>query len=288
MRVEVNGCSLYFDVEGVALVPDGDQMRERPTVILLHGGPGADHTIHKPAFSKLSDLAQVIYLDHRGNGRSGPSGPEYWTLTQWADDLHVFCQTLGISQPIVLGTSFGGFVAQAYAVRYPAHPLGLILVSTAARIDFQTILQAFDRRGGAEARDVAAAYWMSPTSESRARYREVCVPLYKVDPRPADWLRRTLIKDDVALHFNGPKREMGRMDHRHGLARVTCPVLLLAGEQDPMTPPEFSEEIAASLTGAPLEFHRIPDAGHGIVGDSPDVFFDHVRAFIRRLDAQKD
>ena len=61
MYVTVNGARLYFDVEGAGLVPDGPRMREKPTLLLLHGGPGFDHTMYKPAFSQLADIAQVIY-----------------------------------------------------------------------------------------------------------------------------------------------------------------------------------------------------------------------------------
>src|SRR5213592_2868208 len=70
MQVLVNGVRLFFDVEGAKLVPDGPVMREKPTLLLLHGGPGFDHSIYKPAYSALADIAQIVYLDHRGNGRS--------------------------------------------------------------------------------------------------------------------------------------------------------------------------------------------------------------------------
>src|SRR5438034_3149806 len=69
MQVLVNGVRLFFDVEGAKLVPDGPVMREKPTILLLHGGPGFDHSIYKPAFSALADVAQVIFLDHRGKVR---------------------------------------------------------------------------------------------------------------------------------------------------------------------------------------------------------------------------
>ena len=70
MHVRVNGVRLYFDVEGSGLVVQGGRMRERPTLLLLHGGPGAfDHSMYKPAFSAIADTAQIVYLDHRGNGR---------------------------------------------------------------------------------------------------------------------------------------------------------------------------------------------------------------------------
>jgi pimeloyl-ACP methyl ester carboxylesterase len=80
-------------------------MREKPTLLLLHGGPGFDHSIYKPAYSSLADCAQVIYLDHRGNGRSDAGPKEAWTLAQWGDDVHALCEVLGIEHPIVLGAS---------------------------------------------------------------------------------------------------------------------------------------------------------------------------------------
>jgi proline iminopeptidase len=82
MHVRVNGVRLFFDVEGAKLVPDGPAMREKPTLLLLHGGPGFDHSIYKPAYSALADAAQVIYLDHRGNGRSEDGPREGWNLAQ--------------------------------------------------------------------------------------------------------------------------------------------------------------------------------------------------------------
>src|SRR5260370_12938559 len=70
MHVSVNGVRLFFDVEGAKLVPDGPVMREKPTLLMLHGGPGSDHSIYRPAYSALADVAQIVYLDHRGNRRS--------------------------------------------------------------------------------------------------------------------------------------------------------------------------------------------------------------------------
>ncbi len=130
MHVSVNGVRLFFDVEGTRLVPDGHLMREKPTLLLLHGGPGADHSIYRPAYSALSDIAQIVYLDHRGNGRSEDGPRERWTLAQWGDDVRAFCDALGIVDPIVLGASFGGMVAMSYATRHPDHPSKLVLIST--------------------------------------------------------------------------------------------------------------------------------------------------------------
>ena len=279
MHVTVNGARLYVDIEGAGLVPDGPAMREKPTLILLHGGPGADHSLYKPGFSALADVAQIVYYDHRGNGRSTGDAPADWTLAQWADDLKGLCDTLGIVKPVVLGVSFGGFVAQAYATRYPDYPGKLILASTAAHMDFETVYAAFGSIGGPEAEAAARAYWDTPSPETRARYREICVPLYTFADRgkTPDWLSRTIIRDAVAIHFNGPKNEHGIMDFRADLARIACPVLLMAGVDDPITPLPFAEEIARHLPSDKLRFERFAACGHGIFPDHPDRAYAMVR-----------
>ena len=99
MQVEVNGARLWFDVDGPALVPDGPRMRERPTVVLLHGGPGSfDHSYFKPDFARLSRVAQVVYLDLRGHGRSQWDDPASWGFEQCADDVRGFCDAVGIAR----------------------------------------------------------------------------------------------------------------------------------------------------------------------------------------------
>ena len=132
MFVDVNDARLFFDVDGASLVPDGPRMRAKPTLLFLHGGPGFDHKSYKPAFSVSADIVQIVYLDHRGNGRSTGDDPKTWNLAQWGDDIRAFCDVLGIEKPIVYGASFGGMVALAYATRHSGHPEKLILVSTEA------------------------------------------------------------------------------------------------------------------------------------------------------------
>ena len=154
MRVSVGEVRLFVDFSGLGLVPDGPRMRERPTLVMLHGGPGLDHSPFKqPHFSPLGEVAQVLFYDHRGNGRSDLGTADQWTLDTWADDVVRLCDALGIEKPIVFGASFGGFVALNYAVRHPDHPARLILSSTAAHIDLDRAFVMFERLGGVEARD---------------------------------------------------------------------------------------------------------------------------------------
>jgi len=279
MHITINGSRLYFDVEGLGLVPDGKAMRQRPTLVLLHGGPGFDHTSFKPAFSTLTDVAQVIYLDHRGNGRSEYGDPSTWNLAQWGDDVRGFCDALGIDKPVVYGVSFGGFVAQSYATRHPTHVGKLVLASTAARPDWPAVFDAFERIGGPDARSLAEAYWLTPTPERRLAYREKCHPLYYTHGvRDPDAAAREIVHDPVNLHF--VTQGFAQMDFRAALAGVTCPTLVMAGENDPITPIAFSETIVASLPPGLAQFERFADCGHGIVRDAPERHFETLRRFL--------
>ena len=246
MFVEVNGARLFFDVEGAKLVPDGATMRERPTVVFVHGGPGFDHSAFR-------------------------------TLAQWGDDVRGLCDALAIEKPIVLGLSFGGFVAQSYATRHPDHPAKLILISTVPRVVFETVYDLFGELGGPEAREVAKTYWDDPTPERRAAFIARCVPLYRQHGTDGEAVRRVVMKTATAIHFNGPRNEHGRMDFRADLAKIRCPVLLLPGDRHPITPIAFADELAAALPPHPVRYERFPGCGHGVHAEDPD----RARALIR-------
>ncbi|MEM1309294.1 MAG: alpha/beta hydrolase [Cyanobacteria bacterium P01_H01_bin.153] len=284
MFVKVNGAKLFFDVDGEGLTPSGTTMQKKPTVVMVHGGPGADHSVSKPYFSQLTDVAQVVYYDHRGNGRSDISNNASWNLAQWGDDLKGLCDALGIENPIVVGTSFGGFVTLSYAVRHPGHAVGLVLISTAAKVDFQSIYNAFERFGGKEVRDIAEEYWENPTAEGRMSYREHCVPFYRKNKFASnDWMSRILCKNETALWFNGPHNEHGRMDFRAALPKIRCPVLVMVGEDDPITPPKFSDEIVNGLGAEQVIYKKFQNCAHGVVGDKPDAALKAIRHFICSL-----
>lgn len=282
MRVMVNGVPLHFDVEGAELVADGGALRKKPTLLLLHGGPGFDHAGFKPAFTAMADHAQVIYLDHRGQGRSGGDDPAGWTLAQWADDVKGFCDALGIEKPFVLGNSFGGFVAQEYMRRHPGHAAGVILSSTAARMRLDLIERAFARRAGPEIAALARAFWSDLTADKVAGYAARVMPFYTVQaPLDGPGRVRSIMKPAVLEHFSGQGGEMWGMDFRDSLPAAASPVLVLCGDQDPITPWECSEEIIALLPAAISRLHRLPDCGHGTFRDDPATTFALIRRFMR-------
>jgi proline iminopeptidase len=283
MKVRLgDGTQLWFDIDGLGLVPDGDTMRQRPTLVLLHGGPGGDHNGFKPAFSAMTDTCQVLYLDHRGQGRSDRSTPDRWYLDTWADDVVDLCAALGIERPFVLGLSFGGFVSQRLAARHPGFAAGHIFLSTAPFKDREAIYATFGRLGGPEAEAVAREFWEAPSQEAMdalaKKYVMVCGPLYTQAPGNHFVSRRTIGNNAVMTHFN--HGEMRTMNLLPELAAVSEPVLIAHGELDPVTPMVGAERIAAALPPHLVRFERFAGSGHGVFRDEPDAFFDVLRSFI--------
>lgn len=284
MRVLVNGVRLFFDTLGPHLEPRGPVMHERPTVLVLHGGPGADHSHYRPDWDALADVAQLVYLDHRGNGRSEGSDPAQWNLAQWADDARAFCEVLGIARPIVLGVSFGGIVAQAYATRHPDHPARLILVSTAARGGAHTERRValFEQLGGPEAGALARRRLIDgdTSPEVLDAWLRVCVPLYTRSPADPDQLHRQRRNAACTRWFSRTEGEGNRFDLRPALRQVACPVLLLGGALDPMLPVENQREIAAALPPQRVRYEEFPHAGHGVLPDARERTLGLLREFI--------
>jgi pimeloyl-ACP methyl ester carboxylesterase len=284
MRVLVNGVRLFFDVEGASLVPDGPTMREKQTLLLLHGGPGFDHSIYKPAYSALADVAQVVYLDHRGNGRSDAGPKDAWTLGQWGDDVRAFCEAVGIERPIVLGASFGGKVAMAYATRHPSHPAKLILISTEAAggAHKDRRVAMFEKLGGPEIGAMARRRLYEGHSDTASldNWLRLAFPLYTRTPRDPNVPQRVVANSEVLLRFTRPGGEDHTFNMIQDLSRVECPTLVMGGEEDPMTPIECQSDIASALPPHLVRFERFPGCGHAVVPDAPERAFAIIREFI--------
>lgn len=281
MRVEVNGVKLFFEVGGKRLSDRQDPAVERPTLIVLHGAPGfSDHNAFRPDFEALEDVAQVIYLDIRGAGRSDDDPNGEYSLEGWADDLVAFCDALDIDQPVVLGNSAGGMLAAVYAIRYPEHPGKLILSSTQARLDPQRCAAVFERLGGEVARE-AALDSLERIGElsTFAAYGEHCMPLYNTTPQAAAFAT-SVFRKEVAVAFHTLGGIWHTMDHLEQLDQIVCPTLVLAGAEDPVTPIEDSDDIVAHLDPAITRFERFDDAGHGVWHDNPERAFAVLREFI--------
>ena len=276
MHVEVNGTRLWFDVDGLALVPDGPVMRERPTVVLLHGGPGSyDHSYFKPDFAPLAREAQVVYLDLRGHGRSSRHAPMEWSFEVCADDVRAFCDALHIAKPIVYGHSMGGLVAMLYAARYPDHPAALVLQSTMARFDLARLVEGFRRRGGDTVAQLAERdYGGDPVTDE-----EWAHVFATFGPRVpgAQELGRRIRNRELGTHGMGLLRAFNVIDQ---LARIQCRTLVCVGALDPVTPVEASREIVETLPDGSAQLEVIDGAGHFPWKDAPDRYWSVVIQFV--------
>lgn len=283
MRVKVGDKSLFFDVEGARLRHGGDSLSEKPTLILLHGSPGnSDHTVFKPIFSCLADVAQVVYLDLSGCGRSDDPSDGIFSLERWADDIVGFCEVLGIIKPVVLGNSAGGMVAAVYGFRHPNHPGGLILSSTQARLRGERCVAVFERLGGGEVGEVARrALVTHMDAASFADYGARCMPFYNPTPQKTARLITYRSKCAEAFHLRGGIWD--EMDFLAELGRITCPTMVLGGDDDPVTPIEDSLDIVEQLNPEICRFERFEGAGHGVWLDQPVRAFAVIREFLSQF-----
>ena len=284
MRAAIRGTEIYFDVEGAALVPDGPAMRERPVAFVLHGGPGGDHTGFKPGMSPLAAHMQLIYIDHRGHGRSAPGDPARYTLDENAEDLEALRRHLGLGPVVVIGTSYGGMVAMAYAARHPASVSTLVLIVTAADGGFRARAQRWiEQHGTADQKRICALLWAGRL-ETRAQMEEyyaVMGPLYSRNHNAegaALVRRRTTYTPEAIDAAFKPDGFLARMDLRPELSRITAPTLVLAGRHDWICPPEYSEEIHRLIPGSTLRVFE--HSSHSIRSDEPEALNEAIIGFV--------
>lgn len=282
MRATIRGTEIYFDVDGAGLVPDGPRMRERPVAFIIHGGPGGDHSSFKPILAPLTERMQLVYFDHRGQGRSAPGDAARYTLDENVEDMEALRRHLGLGPIVSIGTSYGGMVGMAHAARYPDAVSHLILVVTASHSGFiERAREIVDARGTAEQRRACEPLWAGAFKdvEELRQYYAAMGPLYS---RRHDAAAAALGGQRTVYNVEPLNRAFGevlrRFDLRPELPRITAPTLVLAGRHDWICPPEFSEEIARLIPRAELRVFE--ESSHSIRSDEPQALIDAIKGFI--------
>jgi proline iminopeptidase len=282
MRAKIRDTEIYFDVEGMGLVPDGRIMREKPVAFIIHGGPGGDHSSFKPVFSPLAERMQLVYFDHRGQGRSARGDPAKYTLDENVEDMEALRGHLGLGPIVSIGTSYGGMVALAHAARHPASVSHLITVVTAAHGGFiKRAREILAERGTPEQREVSEPVWQGAMMDraQMQRFYAVMGPLYsrRYDPAAAALGHERTLHEPEPLNraFGGFLRDF---DLRPELGRITAPTLVIAGRHDWICPPEFSEEIARRVPRAELRIFE--NSSHSIRADEPQALLDAIAGFV--------
>lgn len=282
MKVKVNGTNLFFDIYGSKLKIEKDCVIEKPTLIVLHGGHGfADHTLYVEFWSRFSDIAQVIFLDQRGCGRSDPAKSSEWNLKHWADDLHVFCQTLEIDNPIIAGVSMGGHVMCEYITRYASHTSGLIFCNTEARFVLDEVCEALKSCAGENVAEVARRQFQNPSAENLAEFGKKVTPYYGKKSYSPEELSRCIKHQEVFLHFC--KNEMLKFNYLDELHKINCPTLFMVGADSPTHLLSRAEEMASRIQEKYVHMAIIEDAGGSVYKDQPEEAYKVVREFLGAL-----
>ncbi|RZT42139.1 alpha/beta fold hydrolase [Cupriavidus agavae] len=279
MRATLNDTEIFFDIDGEGFHPEQGTLTEKPVLVILHGGLGFDHAYLKPGLCALREVAQLLYVDLRGQGRSGRPPLATCTLEQMADDVAALCAYLGLPRVHVFGHSAGGFVAMHLALRHPALVGGLVLCSSSPTVqpimdDTGEPAPSLASRAGPETLAVAGRLFGGEiTEESVADFFREVGPYYAAPAHmdvPPTLTALCIPSVDMMRHFMTALAPS--YDLRPQLGRIAARTLVLVGKFDWVCPPRASRAIARGIPGSVLvEFE---DAGHFPFSETPDAFLD--------------
>jgi proline iminopeptidase len=274
-RIPIRDTSLYVDVTGHGY-----------PVLLMHGGPGADHWTLLP-FRQLADQFRLIFYDHRCNGRSRGAPVSSMTFENLAADADALRRRLGYERWAVLGHSFGGHVALEYALRYPGRLSHLVLVDTGgdSRWSRRNAAGVLASRGYGPAKVELVRRFFNGEFPPRqmplilmriggAYYSRPSLSLVTRELIRGEW--RSKMRPD-AMIFAGRHllKDWTVMDR---LREITAPTLIVAGRDDFIFPPEHQRELAAAIPHAHLRL--IERAGHNPHAEQSAEVMQAIRDFI--------
>lgn len=279
MRVSVGDVELYVHEKG-----------EGRPLVALHGGPGLDGSVWFPGLGPLAAEGwRILAPDHRANGRSEAGDPARWTVPQMAADVEELIQRLALPDPVVMGWSFGSFVAQSHMARHGTAS-AYVLMGTIAEPG--ALERVFDRLREFEPEHLRAQVTASWEHEARVASAAACrqllrdqTPFHLADPEGplVDWLAahdRVVYRPEVLRHF-AAGGDYGMEDLRDALRTFEKPVLVLSGAHDRTTDPASAHELAALLPQA--QEVVLPRSAHMLPYEEPEAFLTALRDFLSRI-----
>ena len=285
MRAEINGTRIFFDIDGSGLRASNGSLSPKSTLIALHGGLGFEHSYLREGLGPLRSDAQVIYVDMRGQGRSGRPPLESCTLEQMADDVAGLCKYLEVERAFVFGHSAGGFVAMATALRHPTLVQGLVVCSSSPTVKELPAIDGVPNptlasRASPDALAAAERVFNGEiTQESIDAFLRHVGPLHSAPSNPDVFPRifgatsATIEMMRHYMHVIAPTYDL-----RPTIGRIVAPTLVMFGRHDWICPPHASYAIANSISSSQLcEFE---DSGHLLFSEEPGKFLRIMGAFL--------
>jgi proline iminopeptidase len=253
-------------------------------VIVLHGGPGLDHTHMSPWLDALGDEFRLLYVDERGQGRSERVDPESLSLDRFSEDVDLLAEALGLAGFALLGHSFGAIVATRHAIERGT-AAGYIISgggdsSEALLADVEASLAAMGN--GAEA--IADSWEQEKTVETEEELKQLLdtqMPFHFHAQVPPGFGDRLVGSPEVLRHF--ANEGYGNFDFVPQLGQVSKPTLVIVGEHDRTTTPRASRVLQEGIPASELAI--VPEAGHMSFVEQPDAYLGPVRQFLKRIAA---
>ena len=250
-------------------------------VIVLHGGPGLDHSMFRPYLDALGDEYRLLYVDERGQGRSQRVDPATLSLEVFAHDVDLLAEALGLASFALLGHSFGAIIATFHATELGTAVAYVISgggdSSEALDADVEAALEALGDEG-----EVIAQSWEGEkaveTDEQLRRLIRDQLPFHFHREPPAGYMEDFVPSPEVLRHF--AKVGYGNFDYRPKLKDVDKPTLVLVGEYDRTTTPRAARVLHEGMSDS--ELYVVPDAGHMSFVEQADEYIAVVRDFLAR------
>jgi len=254
---------------------------EGTPIMIFHGGLGLDHTYLTPYFDTLTDTYQVTYYDHRGNGRSDKPN-DYATLNfdVLCADADAVRQHLGHDKVIVIGHSYGGFIAQQYAIKYGAHLKGLVLIDTVPAFDYQPVPNGTEEQMGA-----FGAAFTRPMADD-ADWRTVWTTLVQMYFHEYDDSVGNALDEAthyVAAAWNQGSALLGEFNTLDNLPNISVPTLVMSGAHDFITPPDSGTHRIASLIPNATA-HIFDNSAHYPFIEEHEAFFTVLNDWLKQFD----
>jgi proline iminopeptidase len=253
-------------------------------LIVLHGGPGLDHTQFTPWLDPLGDEFRLLYVDERGQGLSERVDPETLSLEVFAHDVDLLAEALGLDRFALLGHSFGAIVTTWHATEVGTAAAYVISggadASEPLMADVGASLEAMGERGAA----IRETWEREQTVESDAELKELLaaqMPFHFHGEVPPGYGDETVGSPEVLRHF--ARIGYGDFDYRPRLANVRRPTLVVVGEHDRTTTPRAARVLHEGIEGSELVV--VPNAGHMSFVEDQGRYLDAVRGFLRAASA---
>ncbi len=261
MRITANGIAIEYVLDG----PEG------APVLAFSNSLATTLAMWEPQVARLKERFRILRYDNRGHGGTPPA-PGPYTIGTLGQDVIGLMDALGIEKMSFCGLSKGGMVGQWLGINAPDRVERLVLSNTASYFPNKEMWR--------ERLDMASSQGISAIAEASIKRWFTPGYLARAATKPTvEWVRR-FINETTLDGYLACSVAIRDMDFRDELAKIAVPTLVINGEKDPATVPEYGELIAARVPGAELAV--IPDAAHLSNIEQPDVFTETLVGFVGR------